>query len=130
MTENDRPTEDLTVKQAKLIESLLAGHTITYSAAIVGCTEKTARTWLKLPHVQDAYRAAQDEVFGDAIAQLKIGTIDAVKQLHKDMLSEETDVAVRVRATLGWITKGIEQSQANELKRELREALQRLENGR
>jgi len=130
MSSFEQDSENLTPKQNTLILALLSLPTIAEAAKVANVPDSTARRWLRLPHVQEAYRAAQQEVFDAAMSQLKIGTIDAVKQLHKDMLSQENDASVRVRAALGWISKGIEQHQADQLRQETLQAMFAIEKER
>jgi len=127
MSSFEQDNEKLTPKQNTLILALLSRPTIAEAAQDANVPDSTARRWLRLPHVQDAYKQAQQEVFDSAMLQLKMSTLDAVKQLQKEMLSLENDASVRVRAATVLLTKGVEQSQGVQLKQVLQETLARLD---
>ena len=97
MAENDQ-IPALTPKQERLIEALLTGHNITLSAKASGVADKTARRWLKLPHFQQAYKAAQKRLFDQALTGLMLKIDRAIETLDRHMSGEETPANVQVRA--------------------------------
>ncbi len=118
MTGNDQEQaqeQELTPKQDKLILCLLAGLTIEASAQQIGIGDKTARRWLKLPHVKQALHQAKQELFSDALDELRSGVADAIKTLKSVMTSEETTAASRVRAAQIWIEQAVELHKVAEL---------------
>lgn len=100
MTGNDQITEPpaLTPKQDTLIAALLAGHTITTAAVAANIADKTARRWLKLQCVQDALKAAQKQVFNQALTGLMLKVDKAIETLDRNMSSEDTPASTQVRA--------------------------------
>jgi phage terminase small subunit len=90
--------EKTTPKQDTFIQARLAGNSIVASAKIAGVAEKTAHAWLKLPHVQTAYRDAQRQVFSEALSQLMLDADEARSTLKDVMKDPLTPPGVRVRA--------------------------------
>lgn len=95
MTGNDQA---LSPKQEMLIAELIAGNNITIAARLADVGDKTARRWLKLPHFQQAYKAAQKQVFETALAALLLKVEKAVDTLDRNMDSVEAPAAAQIRA--------------------------------
>lgn len=121
MTGNDQA---LSPKQEMLIAELIGGNNITIAAKVAGIGDKTARRWLKLPHFQQAYKAAQKQVFETALAALLLKVEKAVDTLDRNMDSVEAPAAAQIRAAQ------IVLEQANNVHkmREMEERLGALEN--
>lgn len=121
MTGNDQA---LSPKQEMLIAELIAGNNITIAARLADVGDKTARRWLKLPHFQQAYKAAQKQVFETALAALLLKVEKAVDTLDRNMDSVEAPAAAQIRAAQ------IVLEQANNVHkmREMEERLGALEN--
>lgn len=114
MAGNDQNTE-LTPKQELLIEALLAGHNITLAAKVSGVADKTARRWLKLPHFKAAYKAAQKQVFDQALQGLMFKVEKAIHTLDRSMDSEDAPPGVQVRAAQLILEQAINVHKAEEL---------------
>ncbi|MBO0778996.1 MAG: hypothetical protein J2P37_09245 [Ktedonobacteraceae bacterium] len=118
MPENTSYTDvsELSPKQSKLIAALLAGHPIIAAAQIAGCNEKTAHLWLKLPHVQQAYKEAQSAVFDEAINLLITDIGEARATLRDIMKDTEAPAATRTRAAQILLEQAIALRETSELK--------------
>ena len=120
MGDSERSTE-LTPKQAAFIAALLSSPNITMAAAAAGVAESTARRWRHLPHFQEALKAAQDEVFSDALNSLKLLASDAVDALRSNLSGELVPAAVQVRAAQIILSLGIELHEVEELRQKVAE---------
>lgn len=118
MTGNDQA---LSAKQEMLIAVLIAGNNITIAAKVAGIGDKTARRWLKLPHFQQAYKAAQKQVFETALAALLLKVEKAVDTLDRNMDSELTPAATQVRAAQIVIEQATNIHKMNELEQKIAE---------
>lgn len=118
-TEILEQTEPLTAKQAALIPLLAAGVHINAAAAKIGIAESTAHRWMKLEPVQAALRKARQELFNEALEQLRDGVSSALDTLKRNMISEEAPAAVQVRAAQVWLAMAIELYRDDELERKL-----------
>ena len=118
-----RSTEisELTLKQEQLITALLSLPTITAAAEVVGINERTARRWLKKPQIQEAYKAAREKVFDEAIASLKASASDAVDTLKNNLSGMEVPPAVQVRAAQIILELAIELHEMNDLRQKVAE---------
>jgi len=101
MPVNDSSTatsEPLTPKQEALIVLLCSGIHIVTAAKNIGIAEKTAHRWLKLPHFQQVYRAAQQSLFNEALQGLQGKIRKAIDTLDRNMDSEDAPASTQVRA--------------------------------
>lgn len=114
-------TCQLSAKQSKFLAALLAGNTIITSAQVAGCNEKTAHAWLKLPHVKQAYKDAQQAVFDEAVNSLITDIGDARATLKVIMTDSEAPAATRVRAAQILLEQAIELHKMSELEARLAE---------
>lgn len=90
-------SRNLTLKQERLIAALLQGSTIIDAAKAAGISERTAHTYLDLPHVQMAWRAARVKAYDHAVAKLQAGCTHAVNVLLKNLLND-TGASAGIRA--------------------------------
>lgn len=118
-------SESLSSKQQKLIAALLSGVTILDASKSIGIAEKTAHAWLKLPHVQAAYRDAQRSLFDASLSRLMLYTDDAIKTLHSIAKDQEETASSRVRAAQIILEQAIESHKMSELEQKI-EQLERL----
>lgn len=128
MLVNDSDSEhiELTPKQDKFIAALLAGNSIIVAAKVAGIGEKAAHTWLKLPHVQSAYKTAKHTLFDESLSLLMSGietAITGIKSIAKD---DEVQPQVRLRAYQIWLEQAIELHKMSELERKIAELEQML----
>lgn len=124
MIGNDRTeenSEQLTTKQESLIALLLAGITITAAAKQLKVNESTARRWLKLPHVHQAYKDQQQTLFDDKLSELRSGVGTAISTLKRNMTSEDTTASVQVRAAQIWLEQALELHKMSELEQKIAE---------
>lgn len=110
-----------TPKQDLFIQALLAGNPIVIAASAAKCNEKTAHAWLKLPHVQKAYRDAQHQVFSEAVNQLMLDTGDARSTLKEIMKDTGNPAGVRVRAAQIILEQSIQIHKMEELEQKIAE---------
>ena len=121
MPANTSEQQKTTPKQDVFIQALLAGNSIVTAAKIAGCNEKTAHAWLKLPHVQDAYRTAQRTVFDESLSHLMTDVQDACATLKTIMKDSEVSASVRVRAAQIILEQAIEIHKVSELEAKIAE---------
>jgi transposase len=88
MTKNDQFSEQLTSKQYQLIELLLAGVNVAAAARQLKIGDKTARRWLAQAHFQQAYKQAQQDMFTEALSELKGGMRDVLATLRRHLLAD------------------------------------------
>lgn len=125
MPVNDSDTE-LTPKQDKFIAALLAGNAIVVAAKVAGIGEKAAHAWLKLPHVQSAYKAAKHAVFDESLSSLMSGVDTAVKGIKDIAKDEEVPANVRLRAYQIWLEQAINLHKMGELEQKVEQLEQLL----
>jgi len=121
VTANDSPTEEseLTPKQEQFIAALIAGNSIVVAAKAVGIGEKTAHRWLKQPLFQDAYKAAKQWVYDEALEGLRDGTTEAIDTLKSNLKALEP--AVQVRAAHISLTQSIQVHKIEVLEQRIQE---------
>ncbi len=121
MTANDSPTEEssLTPKQEQFIAALVAGNSIVVAAKAVGIGEKTAHRWLKQPLFQEAYKAAKQAVYDEALEGLRDGTKEAIDTLKSNLKALEP--AVQVRAAHIILTQSIQVHKIEVLEQRIQE---------
>ncbi len=114
MSQND-PAQ-ITPKQEKFIEALLAGANLTVAASTAGIAYKTGHRWWKMPHIQAAYRDAQQTLFDAALARLRELVPDALTTLRRHIRAEvEPTAATQLRAALGSIEQSVQLHKVAEL---------------
>ena len=119
VNESDSERIELTPKQDKFISALLAGNSIVVAAKVAGIGEKAAHAWLKLPHVQSAYKDAKHTLFDESLSSLMSGidtAITGIKGIAKD---EETPANVRLRAYQIWLEQAISLHKMSELEQKV-----------
>jgi phage terminase small subunit len=123
LTANDQAEQEtmLTAKQETFILAMLSAPSIVEAARIAGIGEKTGRRWLKLPHVHQAYQAAQQEVFEDCLTTLKLTMHDAVLTLRQAIKDTEIPASTRVRAAQIIIEQALELHKVAELEQQIAE---------
>lgn len=92
----DRPT--LTARQERLVTAMLTARSIKSAAALVGCNEKTARTWLKQEPVKRALAERISEHLAASAAISSGALFEALDTLRAVMSAPETPPAVKVSA--------------------------------
>lgn len=117
----------LSVKQERFIAALLAGNGIQIAANVAGVNEKTADRWLQLPHVQKAYKHAQQVVFDEAINLLITDISDARATLNSIMKDTSVPAGVRVRASQILLEKAIDLRKMSELEQKIADLEQRVQ---
>ena len=96
---NARPrADDLTPRQAGYVAARLTGQTQKAAAAKAGLSDRTARRYDKLPQVQRALRAGQDELIGDALATALVLLRPAIGGLMSIGNDGEAPASARVAA--------------------------------
>src|ERR1700737_2288811 len=85
----EREKEELPPKQQQAILLLAKGSTIVDAAKEVGISEKTLDRWKTLPEFKAALRLAEDELYSEALAQLKQVASKAIACLVRNMDPEE-----------------------------------------
>ena len=90
----------MTAKQQKAIEALLSESSIRQAAAVAGLGEKTIRRWLRVQEFSRAYQEARQQVFADALADLRAATHEAVDALRKAVREESGALRVKAATTV------------------------------
>jgi phage terminase small subunit len=123
MTGNVQTTEqtELTPKQDTLITALLTPLSITAAALAAGVSEKTARRWLKLPHFQQAYKAAQKQLFNQALTTLMSKVDKAIDTLDRNMDGELVPASTQVRAAQIWLEMSVNMYKTQEIEEKIAE---------
>lgn len=125
MSENDRDQQKLTAKQEAFLTAYLACSNITVAAKTSGMAEITARRLVKLPEFQTALKAAQRELFNDALQGLREHVDTAIKTLVRHMSAEDTPPGPQIRAAQIYLEQAIQVHKMTELEEKYAE-LERL----
>ncbi len=120
MTEPQEQTP-LTARQEAFIAALLTSPSVLAASKKAKIGEATAYRWLKEPHIQEAYQAAQQEVYQEGISALKGAARLAVNTLVSCLQCEETPVHVKVRAADIVLKQAIELHSIQELEARIAE---------
>ncbi len=118
--------DELTPRQAKFVDALLAGSNVGIAARTAGVAQVTASRWQKLPAVKAALRRARQEMFEDRLSVIKEAVPVALKVLLKHMNDEKTPPYVRVMAAGKVLDTAVELHKMGALE-EIREKLDRFE---
>jgi phage terminase small subunit len=113
--------ENLTTKQQIFIQALLAGQGMTAASKAAGVVLRTGEKWIKLPHVKEAHRKAQEEIYQAGLNSLKMMLIDAIETLRKHLSSKDTPSSVQVKAAEIIISKALDIHTLKELEDRLDE---------
>lgn len=126
MTDSDQAEQQLTPKQQQLIELLLAGLNIAAAARQLKIGDKTARRWLQKPDFKRAYRAAQHDLFRDAMQELHGLIPKAIKTLERHMTGDDTPAGYQIRAAQLILEQAQATDKAGELE-DMRDKITQLE---
>ena len=121
--------ESLTINQEKFIEAHLAGAQLTVAAETAHISYRTAQRWWKLPHVQAAYKAAQRQLFDQALTGLMQKVDKAIETLDRNMTGEEASASTQVRAAQIVLEQAISVYKMGDLEARLAELEARLAGG-
>ncbi len=127
---SNAPTEDekeLTSKQQQAILLLAKGSTIVAAAKELGINEKTLDRWKTLPEFKAAQRLAEDELYSEALAQLKQVAPKAIACLVRNMDPEEAAPYVQVAAASKLLDAGLQVQKVAELEKLLADLETRLQ---
>jgi len=118
----------LSVKQSRLLQAILAGHSILTSAKIAGVSEQTAHRWLKEEPFSSALKQAKDELFDAALDELKADLGDPIAALRKHIAADvEPTAASQMAAIKMWIDTALQAQKIEQLEQELAELKQALQ---
>lgn len=120
--------EKLSRNQERAITALLSHSTIGLAAQACGISEATLWRWLQLPDFQQRYRAAQQTVFANAVAELQKGTTEAAEALRavlKDPLAKPGEKVSAARVILEFSLRTRESLELEERLRALEAAQQK-----
>jgi phage terminase small subunit len=121
---NSNNTE-LSRKQETFIAAMMTLPTIEAASRAAGVTSKTARLWMKQPHIQEAYKAAKQAVFEETLEGLRDCTKEAIDTLRSNL--KAIDPAVQVRAAHILLTQAVQLYKYEEVEaavKELKDALE------
>ncbi len=90
--------DELTPRQAKFVDALLAGSNVGIAARTAGVAQVTASRWQKLPVVKQALRQARQSMFEDRLSAIKDAVPTAIDVLLKHMRDKDTRPYVQVAA--------------------------------
>ena len=119
----------VTSKQERFIEALLSSPTQEAACQRVGISRETSRRWLKMPHVKAAYQRAQQSLFDERLAALRLGVNKALATLARNM-SEDSPAAVQVRAAEIWLRAAIDIHKMSDLEARVMELEQHIKSMR
>jgi len=115
---------NLTAKQARAIDALLAGQTRASAAAAAGVAERTLDRWrAEHPTFSDELNRRSTLALRDATLRLKSSIDEAVDVLREVMTSADSRPAVRLRAAQVVIESSLKLIEATDLMERL-EALE------
>lgn len=120
----------LTPKQERLIVALLTPHPIKEAARIVGISEKTAHQWLKNATFQEAFKAAQRQMFDQALSGLMQRIEKAIETLDHHMNDAETPANTQVRSAHIILSQAINVGKIKELEQQVEELREMVRHGK
>lgn len=100
-------SEQLTPKQEKLVTLLLAGVSASAAAKQLDINDKTVYRWLKLAHVQHAYRQAQRDTFETSLNELRTGVSLAISTLREVLTDPNVKAYTKVQAASIWLDHAV-----------------------
>ena len=112
---------DLTPKQEKAIQALLAHPTMDEAAQAAGVGRTTIFRWLQQKEFQTAYRNARRESVKHAIARLQNRTSEAVEVLAEVMNDQTNNPSARVGAAKAIIEYSIKAVEIEDLAQRVEE---------
>lgn len=112
---------ELTDTQEKLIYAMLVLPTVSQAAESIGITPDTGYRFLKLRHVQDAYKQLRKQSFENALNGLLDVVDEAVSTLRTIMSDKKISASVRVRSAEILLKSAIEYHKIQELEEKLEE---------
>jgi len=89
----------LTPKQARMVEALAGGASITEAADVVGVARQTVHRWITLPAVVEALEEVQAEARARAVRRLS-AALDRAAARVVDLADAAEDEGVRLRAAM------------------------------
>ena len=116
----------LTVKQIRAIEALLASPTTREAAKVCKIGETTIWRWLAEPAFSEAYRGARWRLLESTLTQLQSASGDAVATLKAVMKDEEAPHSAKVsaaRAILEFSLRGREELETEQRLSAIEQAL-------
>lgn len=114
---------DLTSKQDKALQALLAQNTITAAAKAAGVGERTLYRWLDDPDFSAAYRHARRQVMQHTISRLQQASTHATTVLLMIMADKTVSPGVRLRAAVSVLEVAIKSVELEDLQQRI-EALE------
>jgi len=117
---SDTLEKELSVKQEILIAALVAGNSIVASATATGVSERTAHTWLKQPHFKQAYEAAKQAAYDEALERLRSQVNTALDALIRNMTATKGNY-VQVQAASKFMDLSFEHNKTRILEARLTE---------
>lgn len=88
----------LTVQQQKLITAMLTHPTIVAAAQSIKISERTARTYLAMPHVQRELAQAKQQLLRDTLELLQLESARSVQTIVEIRDDPEAPYNVRLKA--------------------------------
>lgn len=89
----------LTPKQARAVDLLAGGSSITDAAAVIGVSRSTVHKWIALPAVVDALEEVQAEARARAVRRLS-AALDRAAARVVDLADSAEDESVQLRAAI------------------------------
>ncbi len=90
--------DEITRRQGRALDALVAGATLCAAAASAGVTERTLRRWRRDQRFAGALRKAQDQAFAEARRELRAASLDAVRALRSVASDSSSPAPARVSA--------------------------------
>ncbi len=87
----------LSTKKRQALAALLETHSVVEAARVAGVGRESLRRWMKEDAFQEAYKAAQAELFDSALVKLKLSTQRAIDTLLEIMSDPGSSDTARVR---------------------------------
>jgi hypothetical protein len=105
MPDNPPDTPELTPKQEKAIVFMLSEALLETAAMKAGVSERTLRSWRKLPHFKAAYTEARRALMEHAVGRLQWGCQLATHVLLQGLTDDKP--AVKMRAACAIIDRAL-----------------------
>lgn len=115
----------MTPKQEKALAALLTHATKEKAAEAAGITSKTLRKYLAEPEFQERYRAAFDELVGNAANTAKQSLLPAIACLRQILADKSCTAPARIQAARTLLEYGLKLNEQADIIERL-EALEKL----
>jgi phage terminase small subunit len=121
MAANDSVRKELSSKQAKYVDALLAGMTVASAAKTAGISPRTAARWKKDSLILAELQARRKALFNETLDAFRAGMPVAMTLVLETIKEKQAARSVRLRAAQIWMEHAITIHKTAELEEKIAE---------